>query len=499
MINKARFIAADLGASSGRVMVGQWDGNQFSLEELHRFPNGGVSLDSGLYWDVLGIWSHLQECLRKYHARYNDSPEGIGIDAWGVDFGLLDKRGRLIGNPVHYRDGRTRGVVERFFQLFSERDMFSATGTQTMAINTLFQLYSMVLERDPQLQQSDTLLMIPDLLVYFLSGEKNIEYTQATTTQLYSFPKSNWAEEILRKAGIPTSLFPQIIMPCTIVGSVSKSVLRDCGFVSPIPVLSVASHDTASAVAAIPHMDGDSVFISCGTWSLVGTEIAEPNLSENVRELHFTNEGGADGKVLLMKNVTGFWILQECMRRWKLQGHDFGWADMIRAAAAAKPLRSFFDPDEECFQVQDDMPKAIQEYCRATGQLVPDSVGEIARSTFESLSLKYRSVIEQLEVLIQKKIATIRIVGGGSLNTFLCQMTANACNRLVISGPVEASALGNVMMQAVATGYLPHLSAARVALADSVQCCSFEPHTSDAWDEAYMRCEYLQKDMTRES
>ena len=499
MIHKAKFIAADLGASSGRVMVGQWDGKQFSLEELHRFPNGGVSLDSGLYWDVLGIWSHLQEGLKKYHARYDDSPEGIGIDAWGVDFGLLDKRGRLIGNPVHYRDGRTRGVVERFFQLFSERDTFSATGTQAMAINTLFQLYSMVLERDPQLQQADTLLMIPDLLLYFLSGEKNVEYTEATTTQLYSFSKSSWSEEILLKAGIPTSLFPQVIMPGTIVGSVSKSVLRDCGFVSPIPALSVASHDTASAVAAIPHMDGDSVFISSGTWSLVGTEIADPNLSENARELHFTNEGGADGKVLLMKNVTGFWILQECMRRWKLQGHDFGWADMIRAATAAKPLRSFFDPDEECFQVQDDMPKAIQEYCRATGQFVPDSVGEIARSAFESLSLKYRSVIEQLELLIQKKIATIRIVGGGSLNTFLCQMTANACNRLVISGPAEASALGNVMMQAVATGYLPHLSAARVALADSVQCCSFEPHTSDAWDEAYMRCEHLQKDMTREN
>jgi rhamnulokinase len=385
-------------------------------------------------------------------------------------------------------------VPERFFKLLSERDVFAATGTQTMAINTLFQLYSMMLEEDSQLEQADTLLMIPDLLLYFLSGEKNIEYSEATTTQMYSLPKNNWSTDILLRAGIPASLFPRVIPPGKIVGSVSRSVLLACGFTRPVPAIAVASHDTASAVAAIPHMDADSAFISSGTWSLVGTEVAEPNISENARKLRFTNEGGADGKVLLMKNVTGLWILQECIRRWKLQGHYFEWSDMIRAASAAKALRSFFDPDDECFQAQDDMPVAIQEYCRTTGQAVPDSFGEIARSAFESLSLKYRSVIEQLEFLIQKKIATIRIVGGGSLNTFICQMTADACKRLVVSGPSEASALGNVMLQAVATGHLPHLSAARIALADSVQCCSFEPRPSDAWDEAHMRFKHLQKE-----
>jgi rhamnulokinase len=494
MIHEPRFIAADLGASSGRVMVGQWDGNRFSIEELHRFLNRGVSVDTGLYWDVLGIWSRLQEGMLKYHARFNDPPDGIGIDAWGVDFGLLDKRGRLIGNPVHYRDARTRGVPERFFKLLPESEVFAATGTQTMAINTLFQLYCMILEEDPQLRQADTLLMIPDLLLYFLTGEKNIEYTEATTTQMYSLPKNSWSTDILLRAGIPASLFPRVIQPGTIVGSVSRGVLLACGFTRPVPAVAVASHDTASAVAAIPHMDAESAFISSGTWSLVGAEVAEPNISESARKLHFTNEGGADGKVLLMKNVTGFWILQECMRCWKLQGHDFEWSDMIWAASAAKALCFCFDPDDECFQAQDDMPMAIQEYCRTTGQVVPDTIGEIARSAFESLSLKYRSVIEQLELLIQKKIATIRIVGGGSLNTFLCQMTADACRRLVVSGPSEASALGNVMLQAVATGHLPHLSAARVALADSVQCCSFEPRPSDAWDEAYIRFKQLEKE-----
>lgn len=493
MTHEPRFIAADLGASSGRVMVGQWDGNRFSIEELHRFPNGGVSVDTGLYWDVLGLWSRLQEAMIKYRARYSNPPDGIGIDAWGVDFGLLDKRGQLIGNPIHYRDGRTRGVPERFFKLLSERDIFEATGTQTMAINTLFQLYSMILEEDPQFVLADTLLMIPDLLLYFLSGEKNIEYTEATTTQMYSLPKNSWSIDILLRAGIPVSLFPGVIPPGNIVGSVSRRVLLAGGFTRPIPAIAVASHDTASAVAAIPHMDAGSAFISSGTWSLVGTEVAEPNISENARKLRFTNEGGADGKVLLMKNVPGFWILQECMRYWKLQGHDFEWSDMIRAASSSKALRSFFDPDDERFLTHDDMPLAIQEYCQTSGQVVPDTFGELGRSAFESLSLKYRSVIEQLEVLVQKKITTIRIVGGGSLNTFLCQMTADACRRLVVSGPTEASALGNVMLQAVATGHLPDLSAARTALADSVQCCSFEPRPSDAWDEAYMRFKHLQK------
>lgn len=494
MIHQAKFVAADLGASSGRVTVGLWDGNRFSLEELHRFPNGGVSAEEGLYWDVLGIWGHLQEGMTKYHARFKDSPDGIGVDAWGVDFGLLDKRGRLIGNPIHYRDCRTQGMPERLFESVSEQEVFAATGTQTMEINTLFQLYSMVQRKDVQLVWADRLLMIPDLFLYFLCGEKNVEYTEATTTQMYSIAGGRWAGGVLSKAGVSPSLFPDVISPGTIVSPVRTTVLRCCGFEKPIPAVAVASHDTASAVAAIPNMDASSAFISSGTWSLIGVEATEPNISDEAMKLGFTNEGGADGTVLFMKNISGLWILQECMQHWKLQGQYFQWTDIIQATSAAKALRSIFDPNDGRFQAQGNMPAAIRGYCSATGQAVPETVGEIARCAFESLSLKYRSALDDLESLICRDIVTIRVAGGGSLNTFLCQMTADACNRIVVSGPVEASALGNVMLQAVATGYLPNLRAGRAAIAESVQCSSFEPHRSDAWDEAYARLKRLEAD-----
>ncbi len=473
-------------------MVGLWDGRRFSLEELHRFPNKGVSVGDGLYWDVLGIWSHLQEGMTKYHVRFEGYPDGIGVDAWGVDFALLDKSGRLIGNPFHYRDCRTQGMSERLFRIIAEREVFAATGTQTMEINTLFQLYSMVLRKDVQLAWADKLLMIPDLFLYFLTGEKSIEYTEATTTQMYSLTESRWADKVLSRVGISTLLFPKVISPGTVVSPVRGNVLRHCGFEKPIPAIAVASHDTASAVAAIPNMDASSAFISSGTWSLIGVEIAEQNTSEEARKLRFTNEGGADGAVLLLKNVTGLWILQECMQHWKLQGQYYRWGDIVQAALAAKPLQRFFDPNDGRLQVQTNMPDTICRYCQATGQAVPATIGEIARCAFESLSLKYRSALESLELLTGRELQTLRIVGGGSLNAFLCQMTADACNRLVVAGPVEASALGNVMLQAIATGHLPDIQAGRSALAASIECISFEPRLSNAWHEAYARFKRLE-------
>jgi rhamnulokinase len=491
MSHHAKFVAADLGASNGRVMVGQWDGNRFSLEELHRFPNGGISAENGLYWDVLGIWGHLQEGMTKYSARFGDSPDGIGVDAWGVDFGLLDKYGRLIGNPVHYRDRRTQGVPAHLFATVAEREVFTATGTQTMEINTLFQLYSMVQKKDVQLAWADKLLMIPDLFLYFLSGEKNIEYTAATTTQMYSLTERRWAERVLEKVGISTTLFPKVISPGTVLAPVRLDVLRHCGFEKPIPAIAVASHDTASAVAAIPNMDASSAFISSGTWSLIGVEAAEPNTSDEAMRLNFTNEGGADGAVLLLKNITGLWTLHQCMHHWKLRGQDIQWIDIIRAASAAK-VRSLFDPDDGRLQVQSDMPAAIQSYCRGTRQAVPETIGEIARCAFESLSLKYRSALESLELLTGRDLRILRVVGGGCLNAFLCQMTADACNRLVVAGPVEASALGNVMLQAIATGHLRDIQTGRAAIAASVECVSYEPRPSAGWDEASAKFKCLE-------
>ncbi|HEV2273499.1 MAG TPA: rhamnulokinase family protein [Acidobacteriaceae bacterium] len=487
MTPTANFIAADLGASSGRLMVGRWNGRLFSLEPLHRFPNTGVRAAGNLYWDALGIWSHLQEGLSQYRSRYGDSPQGIGVDAWGVDFALLDRAGRLAGNPFHYRDSRTNGMPPLAFEKVPEQKFFFQTGVRTMQINTLFQLYSMVHAGDPQLEIADALLMIPDLFLYLLSGERSIEYSEATTTQMYSPSQGDWARELLGSLGIPLKILSPVVQPGTLIGSVRADVLRDAGLGCSFPAIAVASHDTASAVAAIPSMDRNSAFISSGTWSLMGVEIDEPNTSEEAFRRGLTNEGGADGSILLMRNLTGLWIIQECLRQWEKEGHRRSWEEIVSAAAQAAPFPAHFDPNAKEFQSPGDMPKAIHDYCLATGQQPPHTVGEIARSTFESLSLSYRSVLESLELVTGRHMESIRVVGGGSLNGFLCQMIADACDRPVIAGPVEASAFGNIMLQAVATGHLQSLRAGREALAGSVECNSFAPHRSDAWDEAYSR------------
>jgi rhamnulokinase len=487
MSHTANFLAADFGASSGRLMVGRWNGRSFSLDELHRFPNAGVSLGGGVYWDALGIWSHFEAGLHRYKPRFDDPPLGIGVDAWGVDFALLDRCGRLIGNPHHYRDARTDGLPTWVFERVAERDIFAETGVQTMQINTLFQLFCMVHTDDPQLQFAETLLMIPDLYLYFLCGERRIEYTEATTTQMYSPARGDWAREMLSSIGIPLPILSPVVQPGTILAPVRPDILRSAGFGTAFPAVAVASHDTASAVAAIPNLDDHSAFISSGTWSLMGVQVAEPNTSEEAFRLHFTNEGGADGAILLLRNLTGLWIIQECLRHWEKEGRHYSWNDITFAAAEAKPLQRFVDPNANEFQMPADMPSSIRDYCKSTRQSIPDTVGEIVRCAFESLSLKYRSVLQSLENLTGRHLASVRVVGGGSLNHFLSQMVADACDRTVVCGPVEASALGNVMLQAMATGHLQDLNAGRAAIAASVECVLLMPRRSDGWDEAYAR------------
>ncbi len=496
MTQTAHFVAADLGASSGRIMLGQWDGRVFSVEEMHRFANGGVRAGDGLYWDILGIWSGIQAGLTKYHACCSHVPQGIAVDAWGVDFGLLDGAGRLVGNPRHYRDRRTDGVPQRVFDVVPEQVWFAETGVQTMPINTLFQLSSMVRTQDPALASADTLLMIPDLCTYFLCGDKTVEWSEAATTQMYSLRQKDWARSLLNALDIPVHILPPVTQPGTVLSPLRMDVLEDCGFTQPFPAIAVGSHDTASAVAAIPNMSENSVFLSSGTWSLMGVEEAEPNTSEDALRLGFTNEGGADGAVLLLKNITGLWIVQECLRQWASEGSQFTWSELVSAAESARALQCFIDPDAQEFQAQCDMPRAIRAYCQANGQTVPQNTGEIVRCAFESLSLKYRSVLESLRKLTGRRLETIRVVGGGGLNTVLCQMTADACGCEVVSGPAEASALGNIMLQAVATGHLSDVRSGRAAIADSVQCYIFEPHRSDRWDEAYVRFHTLEANET---
>jgi rhamnulokinase len=481
----SRFIAVDLGASSARVIVSHWNGERFSTEELHRFPNGGVAVGQTLYWNVLSLWEQVQDGMRKFHARYREAPAAIGVDAWGVDFGLLDGRGRLIGNPVHYRDRRTNGMPEQLFEVVPEAEIFAETGVQTMAINTLFQLYAMSMSCDDQLMAAHTLLMIPDLFNYFLGGEKCVEYTQATTTQMYSIASCGWAKEILDRVGISSRILPEIVQPGTILSMVRPETLLHCGFDRTFPVVAVGSHDTASAVAAIPHMDDASSCLSSGTWSLMGAQIAKPNTSRRAFELGFTNEGGADGRMFLLKNLTGLWILQECLEQWRLEHQSYTWDEIVQAAATAAPLRSIFDPNDRRLKTPGRVLQALAECCGESGQPVPETVGQVARAAFESLSLKYRSTLVSLEELTGRTLKTIRLVGGGSRNALFSQMIADACNRTVVAGPVEASALGNAMLQAVTLGEITNYESGREAIAASVDCTVYYPRPSDPWEEVY--------------
>lgn len=492
MTETVNFIAADLGAASGRIMVGQWNGRTFVLDELHRFPNGGVQISGHLHWDLLRIWSEIQIGMARYAARFQTAPAAIGIDAWGVDFVLLDKVGRLVGTPYHYRDSRTEGIPDVVFNSVSRRELYARNGVQTMQINTLFQLVSMVHAGDPQLQHAETLLMVPDFFHYLLTGARAVEYTEATTTQMYA-RDTGWTQDILEALGIPTRILPQIVFPGTQLGTVRGEILSDCSLRGTVPTVAVASHDTASAVAAIPNMGDASAFISSGTWSLMGIETHAPIVSDDAFLLNFTNEGGVEGSILFLKNIAGLWILQECLRHWNSEGNHYAWEDLASLASREEPLRSILDVDDSDFLAPANMPAAIADYCRRTSQVQSQGIGAIARCCFESLSLKYRAVLESLEMLAGRRLETIRIVGGGCLNSLLCQMTADACDRLVVAGPAEASALGNVMVQAIATGHLRRVSEGRAAIAGSVECKQYFPRRSKAWEQAYERLKNYQQ------
>ena len=487
MSTVSNFLAVDLGASSGRVVVGHWDGSKFSLEELHRFSNGGVSLLGHMHWDVLRLWSEICDALAKYCAHHEELPAGISVDSWGVDFGLLDSDGSLIGNPFHYRDSRTDGIAELVTQSVSAREIYQQTAIQTLHFNTIFQIFSMVLSKSEQLSSAKTLLMIPDLFHYFLSGEIAVEYTNATTSQMYSAEAGDWARTLLDRLEIPTRILPRIVQPGTILGQVRSEICRAAGFASTFPVIAGATHDTGSAVAGIPNLDAESVYLSSGTWSLMGVEADSPVTSNEAFELNYTNEGGVAGTIRLLKNVTGLWLLQECHRQWTKEGHHLEWSEVMQLAEAAEPMRSLIDPDDPAFRAPLNMVDALQDYCRATFQPVPESVGQLARTCLESLCVKYRIVLEQLRSLTAKHLETIRVVGGGSQNRLLCQWTADACACTVIAGPVEASALGNIMMQAVATGRIKDVNAGREAIGRSVTCVRYTPGDFQPWIGAIAR------------
>ena len=480
MQEPASFLAVDLGASNGRIMKVDWDGSRFVLDEVYRFPNGGIRTAQHLHWDTTQIWSQIQLGIKKFFSSTGKYPAGIGVDAWGVDYGLLDNRGQLLCDPYHYRDHRTDGVVESVRPVISEAEVFRITGVQTMAINTVYQLSSIIASGSDELSHADTLLLIPDLFQYFLCGEKRAEYTEATTTQLVYAGTRTWAREVAERLGIPLHIFPPICSPGTRLGSMRKSVSENCGLRRCPPCLAVAAHDTASAVAAIPSMDEESIFLSSGTWSLMGVVADRPDTSDEAYRLGFTNEGAADGGILLLKNLNGLWILQECQRCWN-RPEAASWNAIEDAATSADAFRSLIDASAADFQSPENMVSQVRQFCKDSGQPVPETLGQIARCVLESLCLLYSHTVQDLLGLTGRQLSTIRIVGGGVMNHLLCQMVADACDIEVVAGPVEAAALGNAVLQAVATGHILGCDQRRVAIGESVHLSHYRPRLDDRW------------------
>ncbi|WP_298482069.1 rhamnulokinase family protein [uncultured Chloroflexus sp.] len=474
----AHFIAVDIGASGGRVILGRWDGSRLALDELHRFPNGMVERDGHLFWDADRLWREVQHGLHQYSQNEHVSLlTSIGIDTWAVDYGLLDAQGVLIGDPYAYRDPRNEGIAGQIDQLIPPEELYERTGLQRLPFNTLYQLYA---ERQGErLARAATMLLIPDLFHYWLTGQRVAEYTNATTTMFLDARQRVWATDLLVRLGLPPHILPPLVMPGTRLGPLRPELQADLGWPASVTVVAVGTHDTASAVAAVPHLDAQSAYISSGTWSLVGVERTEPLINDAARQLNVTNEGGVYGTIRLLKNVSGLWLLQECQRRWQEEGLLLTWDAIVAQAAVASPRRSLIDPDAPEFLAVGDMPARIRDYCRRTGQPVPETVGEIVRCCLDSLALRYQQVIDALADLTGQTITTVRIVGGGSQNALLCQLTANACRRPVVAGPTEGTALGNILVQAIAMGYLPDLATARQVAAASVTQQRYEPQAAN--------------------
>lgn len=484
--SSSNMLAVDLGAESGRAMLGQFNGTRVRMREVYRFPNEPVAVPDGLYWDILHIYREVLDSIAAAGTESGGEIDSIGIDSWAVDFGLLDRTGALIGNPRHYRDPRTEGMLDRAFGRVSRREIYGVTGIQALPINTLSQLLAM--EDSPALAIADTMLLIPDLLRSWLNGDRSAEYTNATTTQLYAHATGTWAWDIIRRLGMPDHIFPPLVREGTVGSKIRPNLARQAGLRTPPAIATVASHDTASAVIAVPAQDPSFVFISSGTWSLVGVELPEPELGEAAMEANFTNEGGAFGTIRFLKNVMGLWLLQECRRSWSSEGRDVSYESLMAGVRAATPFGTLIDPDYPGFLTPGDMPTRIATYCQMTGQHPPDGTAAMTRCILESLALKYRCVIERIEELTNQTVAVIHVVGGGSRNTALNQFTADATRRPVVAGPAEATAFGNILVQAVSRGHIASLDEIREVVRNSTTLAQYEPCCStEKWDEAYER------------
>ena len=471
-----QYIAVDLGAESGRVMLGSLGDSGIQLKEIHRFANGAVRAGKTLYWDILRLWSEIQAGIAR---TMDEIPaiQGIGIDTWGVDFGLVDKHGDLLGNPVHYRDSRTEGMVDEFYRRINPEKVFAITGSQTMPINTLFQLVSLGIKNPGLLAQADRLLFIPDLLGYWMTGEMRTEYTIASTSQMLDARLRQFSPEILAAAGLRESLFAPMVQPGQKIAAVN-SLSAAFAKVTGVPLLAVGSHDTASAVAAVPAQGDNWLFLSSGTWSLLGVEVQRPVLSPRARELNLTNEGGLDGTIRLLKNIAGLWPLQECRRAWARAGKDFEYRTLVQLAREEPPNTALLDLNDPLMQSAGEMPQKIADHCRRRGQKAPETPGQFTRVILESLAASYAQVRHMLEEVTGRKFTHLHIVGGGSQNELLNQLAANATGMEVHAGPVEATAMGNIMAQALATGGISSLAAGRELVAKTAHVRIYRPENS---------------------
>lgn len=490
MADKA-YLAVDIGASSGRHVLGLFDGKRLRLEEVYRFENGAVEAAGRLHWDLLGLWAHVRKGLRSAATTTSTPITSLGVDTWGVDFGLLGRGDELLGNPYHYRDSRTNGMVEKAFGIVPREEIFYATGLQFMQLNTLYQLLAMKLAGSPLLDIAESFLMMPDLIHWLLTGVKCNEMTNASTTQFYNPVDGVWATKLLDRFSLPTRILGNIAQPGTSIGGLRSAVAHESGLTDAKVVLP-GSHDTASAVMAVPAKSQPGVkpdwcYLSLGTWALMGIESPQPIVNDNVMRLNFTNEGGVGGTVRVLKNITGLWLVQECRRVWNHGGANLDWEDLNRLSAAAPALRSLINPDAADFLAPGDMPTAICNFCQRTGQPVPEGKGAVLRAALEGLALRFRQVLAMCEELNGTRIETIHIVGGGTKNRQLCQFTADACGRRVVAGPVEATATGNLMLQAVAAGDVGSIADARDVIRHSFPVEEYEPQNTAAWDDAYGR------------
>ena len=489
------YLAIDLGAESGRVMASLWNGKTIHLAEVHRFPNGPVYLGDSLRWDVVRLWAEIQNGLALAAKQYGKSIVSVGADTWGVDYVLLNRHDEMLGQPYAYRDARTNGMMDKAFRKVPRSEIFAQTGLQFMQFNTLFQLLAHKQANPDMLEAADALLFMPDFIHWALCGSRVAEFTIASTSQCLNPLTRNWATGLLKKFDLPTRMFPKVVPPGTSLGLLRPGVAERIGL-RKVKVVAPPAHDTASAVAGVPTANTGNAnwaYLSSGTWSIMGVEVNKASLSARTQELNLTNEGGLDGTYRLLKNIMGLWLVQQCKRAFDARGRKYEYGQLAQMAAKVPALRSIVNPDDPRFLNPPDMPKAIQDFCRETKQPVPKSEGELVRCAYESLALKYREVLGWLEELTGNRIEVIHIVGGGSKNAILNQFTADACQRPVVTGPVEATALGNLLVQVRASGELSSLADMREVIRKSSDVATCQPGKPAAWEDASGRFAELRR------